>query len=93
VLLSALPVNTCPPVGAQDSAGLSAAVAAMAGAPAGAGGRATPQNWRAGIAAVSRSTTLRRPVADAMAADALKLVKKWARDRCETLCSAGGMWF
>jgi hypothetical protein len=31
---------------------------------------------------VSRSTPLRRPVADVMAADALKLVKKWARDRC-----------
>jgi hypothetical protein len=73
------------PAGAQDPAALSAAVAAMAGAPAGAGARATPQNWRAGVAAVSRSTALRRPVADVMAADALKLVKKWARDRCEEL--------
>lgn len=71
------------PAGA-DAAATSAAIAAVAGAPAAGGwGRATPQNWRAGVAAVSRSTPLRRPVADVMAVDALKLVKKWARDRCE----------
>lgn len=74
------------PTGPDSAAvpGASAAIvqAAAAGPAAAAAGRATPQNWRAGVAAVSRSTPLRRPVAEVMAADALKLVKKWARDRC-----------
>lgn len=44
-------------------------------------GRLTAQNWRAGATNISRSTTLRHARADAIAADALGLVKKWARDR------------
>jgi DNA polymerase eta len=45
-------------------------------------GRLTVQNWRAGATNISRSCTLRHARADAIAADALGLVKKWARDRC-----------
>lgn len=37
--------------------------------------------WRAGIQGSSRATAMRRPTAEAMAADALTLVKKWAADR------------
>lgn len=63
-----------------------AAVAASVGQNAAAavaanGGRHTAQTWRAGAVNVSRSCNLRRPVAEVMAEDALKLVKKWARDR------------
>lgn len=38
-------------------------------------------NWRAGLQASSRSVALHKPVAEAMALDALQLVKKWAVDR------------
>lgn len=44
-------------------------------------GRLTAQNWRAGATNISRSTTLRHARSDAIASDALGLVKKWARDR------------
>lgn len=43
--------------------------------------RLTAQNWRAGATNISRSCALRHARADAIAADALGLVKKWARDR------------
>jgi DNA polymerase eta len=57
----------CPP---------SSTAAAAAEAAAGA-----VRNWRAGISSVSRSCTLRHATADVVAADALALVKKWARSR------------
>lgn len=82
-------------VPAQNLAAAMAAGAAAAAAGAGAGadsrdsgsssgqshGRLTAQNWRAGATNISRSTTLRHARADAIASDALGLVKKWARDR------------
>lgn len=44
-------------------------------------GRLNAQNWRAGATNISRSCALRHARADAIATDALGLVKKWARDR------------
>lgn len=71
--------------GAAAAAAVAAAVGAQAAAAVAAnGGRHTAQTWRAGAVNVSRSCNLRRPVAEVMAEDALKLVKKWARDRCVT---------
>jgi hypothetical protein len=69
------------PAAAADVA--AAAAPAVAAAAAGPGhGRLNAQNWRLGATNISRSCALRHARADAIAADALGLVKKWARDRC-----------
>lgn len=71
--------------GAGSSAAGAVADGVMRGGSAAAGpshGRLTAQNWRSGATAISRSCTLRHPRADAIATDALGLVKKWARGRC-----------
>jgi hypothetical protein len=44
--------------------------------------RMTAHNRRVGATNISRSCALRHARADAIAADALGLMKKWARDRC-----------
>jgi DNA polymerase eta len=86
-----LDVGVTAEAGTGQNPGAAAAAAAAAGAGAdsrGSGGssgpshgRLTVQNWRAGATNISRSTTLRHARADAIATDALGLVKKWARDR------------
>ena len=68
--------------GAGGGGSGAAAAAAGSSGGGGGGGRSTPQTWRAGSAAVSRSVPLGRPVAKQMADEALKLVKRWSRERC-----------
>lgn len=90
--------------GPSEAAAAAATVAGAAGAEGdssrGSGsnssgpshGRLNAQNWRAGATNISRSCMLRHARADAVATDALGLVKKWARDRC-ALQSCGWVLF
>ncbi|KAF8071262.1 hypothetical protein HT031_001345 [Scenedesmus sp. PABB004] len=78
-----LPSQLTVTVETRTSGTVSAASTAAAAAVGEAGGvpvRTTFKNWNDGIVATSRSTPLRLSV-DAMAADALLLVKRWARER------------
>lgn len=76
--------------GPSDLAGVASKPAAASAAGSSGSGsngqpaaaRMTAQNWRAGATNISRSCALRHARAEVIAADALGLVKKWARDRC-----------